>query len=107
MAEYIERDEAIAALESLRGALSNAGVEAAKKLIDELPGRGMNEWVRTEERLPPKGEVVIALCRDRVIRIMMRDYSGWAWVECFGEKRFLDEFIIGWADLPNQQATQK
>lgn len=37
--EYITKEQAKDALETLRGALSNAGVEAAKKLIDELPGK--------------------------------------------------------------------
>lgn len=99
--EYITKEQAKDALETLRGALSNAGVEAAKKLIDELPGKEMTGWVSTEEKLPTQKGLVVALCKDKVARVLARGYSGWIYIDDFGIQHFPLDFVTGWAALPN------
>lgn len=110
MAEYIERDEAIAALNKVRDdqrafkyatasdfLSARDAIERAIKVLESLPGADVEpaqEWVSVKDKLPPYNRDVLVYRPNMAIKILVDNYEGY-----YGEDD--DEWNEGWAKYGN------
>lgn len=100
MSEYIKKEDAIQALNSLN-ILKNAR-KLSELIIDSIPLENRLRWTPVSERLPKRDEDVLVTTKYEDVRIMYRtddifkspDY----WTD--GDFIFDDEEILAWMPLP-------
>ena len=106
MADYIDRNEAIAALTEFRDdqtvskyvsvencMVARGAIERATKVLESLPApdvEPVQEWISVEDKLPPYNRDVLVYRPNMAMKILVDTYDGY-----YGDDD--DEWYEGWA----------